>query len=166
MMKKLILILFAIYLIIPNVSGQWYNRYYPDRSLSDLNHSELLVLNKKATDLRNTGKGIYIGGIVVSAISFTVIVIAGTIDLFAFIGTGEGTVPVSVYNTSLAFTFVGLGIAVVGIPFWLTGWSRMKEISSMPNLKISNTPVAILPSLQYNRVQNKFVPGLSLSFRF
>jgi hypothetical protein len=165
-MKRTIFILLALYLLSVNSSGQWYNKYYPGRKISELNQSELQIIYEKADNLRKTGKGIYIGGVVVGGLGLSVVIFAGVIDLMALIGNGEGVVPAGVYDTCFGFVFVGLGIALVGIPLWITGATRIKEISKMPAFRIPNTRASIIPALQYNQVQNKFVPGLSLSFRF
>lgn len=165
-MKIRILLIGFFIAFVLNLQAQWHYRYYPDKPLTDLNQQELSVLYQKSLELRNTGRIVTISGELIIATGATVGLFAGMIDLFALLGSGETAVSKSTYNISCGIMIAGTVVALIGAPIWITGASRKKELTDLMNFRISDSVVAFSPALHYNAGQNKYIPGLSVSFRF
>jgi hypothetical protein len=159
------IIIFLILLAL-NVNAQWYQKYYPGRDFNDLNRNELSVLYDKSDHLKKTGFNISLSGIIISGTGVSMATIALMIDFIPMI-FGEGSImPALVYDFSLGAIIIGAAMTVVGLPVWITGLTRNKKVSDRINYWVSDSSIALYPSLLNDKSNNKPAPGLTLTVRF
>ena len=164
-MKRGVILLFFWVMLILSLHGQWYNKYYGEKSLSDLSQQELSVLFQKSKNLKNIGRALTIGGIVGVSVCSAGLIILSIRDILSSMSTGNSAslVPYDIYIGSiLAGTIAIIG----GIPIWIIGHKRNKEIDALINHRFSSLNIHLNPSLAFNHAQNKYYPGISISFRF
>jgi len=164
-MKRGVILLCFLGMLIFSSQGQWYNKYYGDKCLSDLSQQELSVLFQKSKNLKNIGGTLTIGGIVGVSAGSTALIILSISDILSSMSTGNSAslVPYDIFVGSiLAGTIAMIG----GIPIWIIGHKRNKEIGTLINHRFSSLNIHLNPSLAFNHAQNKYYPGISISFRF
>ena len=164
-MKRGIILLIFGWVFIFSSQGQWYNKYYGNRDISDLNQQELSFLNQKSRNLKNIGMALTIGGITSVTISSGALIILLITDILSSMSTGNSASLVP-YDIIMATIVTGSAAFIGGIPIWITGHIRNKEIGSEINRRISGFNIHLSPSVAFNQVQNKYYPVLSVSFRF
>jgi hypothetical protein len=159
-MKKYLTILIGVLLISMNANGQWYSRYYPGKSLSDMNQDELSFLYGRATSLRHTGTVIMIAGVGTMA--------AGGVCLFSSLlhviftagREGEGIGAFSMLLIIASPIILSAGVAPL-----LIGRDRQKQVNSyLKKLSVGVSLCSI--SSAENNFKSGISPGLRLSLTF
>ncbi len=164
-MKRGVFLLIFWCTLIFNLQGQWYNKYYGKKDLSDLNQQELSVLFQKSKNLKNIGRALTIGGIVGVSVGSTALILLSITDIMSSMSTGN-SVSLVPYNILIGSILAGTVAMIGGIPIWIIGLIRNKEIVKLINHKISGAIIYLRPSLAFNQVKNTYYPGISISFRF
>jgi hypothetical protein len=86
-------------------------------------------------------------------------------DIMSSMSTGN-SVSLVPYDIFIGSILTGT-VAMIGeIPIWIIGHIRNKEIVKLINHRISGSIIHSEPSLVFNQIQNKYYPGISISFRF
>ncbi len=121
-MKK-ILVALILGLVTLSVQGQWYSRSYGVDNINDLSETQLNYALERAQANVKTGKiltwsgvGTFSLGLVIVAISFD--------DLF----TDWDDDSLDQYLVGSTLVFLGMASTVVGVPFWIAGASRKKQV--------------------------------------
>ena len=152
--KKLFLFL-ALFLLTTSVlKSQWYTRYYETKSLSELNHRELSLLYEKSNNVKKTGKILTIAGLSTASLSAAILVI------------GDADISEEFYSFCRGMIIAGSAVMIIGIPIWITGYIRNREVNKMLNFRISDTSLQVSSSLLHSNGSKACSPVLTLSFRF
>jgi hypothetical protein len=161
-MKKLLFTFSLLAVIILNLDAQhWFNKYYPDKNLSELNSDELLVLSQKASSKVSWGMVVTLSGVGITVTAGALIINAFYNDMVS----SENNL--DQYGRSLAIVAAaGVVITAVGITEIIIGSSRKRAISNTINFQKTHASLHITPSFQYNNIQNNYSPGLAISLRF
>jgi hypothetical protein len=165
MIKRGVILLVFWWILIFSMEGQWYDKYYGGKNLTDLSQQELSVLFQKSKNLKNVGRALTIGGIVgVTAGSAALIVLSVT-DILSSMSTGNSASQVP-YDIFIGSILAGTVAMIGGIPVWIIGHVRNKEIVPLINRRFSGLIIHLNPSLAFSHAQSKYYPGISISFRF
>jgi hypothetical protein len=160
-MKKSIVLIVLIAIFTLSANAQyWYNKYYPDKNLIDLNSDELYSLLEKSNSTYSKGKTICLVGLGITAVSITVIF--G--NIFADIARWEFK-DEEYYGMMILGIMGGAALTIVGLPVLLTGKSRRNTISSRLVSLGLEPYLSIAPELHYNN-NNGYSPGVSLTISF
>ena len=164
-MKRGIFILVFWWILIFSLEGQWYNKYYGGKNLTDLSQEELSVLFQKSKNLKNIGRALTLGGIVGVSVGSTALIFLSITDVLSAMSTGNSAsvIPFDIFIISI---LAGTVATIGGIPIWIIGHIRNKEIAPLINHRFSGLIIHLNPSLAFNHAQSKFYPGISISFRF
>ena len=164
-MKRGINLIIFGWVLIFSSQGQWYNKYYENRNISDLNQQELSILKQKSRNLKNIGMALTIGGITCVTLSSTAVIILSATDILSAMSTGKPASLTS-YHILIGSILTGTVALTGGIPIWIVGHIRNKEIVTAIKSRISGFNIYLSASLVVNQVQTKYYPVLSVSFRF
>ena len=164
-MKRGVILLIFGWVLIFSSQGQWYNKYYENRNISYLNQQELSLLYQKSRNLKNIGKALTIGGITCVTLSSTALIILSITDVLSAMSTGNSASLIP-YHILIGSILTGTVALTGGIPIWIVGYFRNKEIVAAINSRISGFNIYLKPSLAFSQVQNKYYPAISISFRF
>jgi hypothetical protein len=164
-MKRGVILLIFGWVFICSSQGQWYNKYYENRNISDLNQQELSLLYQKSRNLKNIGMALTIAGITYVTLSSTALIILSITDILSAMSTGNPASLIS-YRIIIVSILAGTVAMTGGIPIWIVGHIRNKEVVTAINSRISGFKIYLRPSLVSNQVQNKYYPAISISFRF
>jgi hypothetical protein len=164
-MKRGVILLVFWWILIFSMEGQWYNKYYGEKNLTDLSQQELSVLFQKSKNLKNIGRALTIGGIVGVSAGSTALIILSITDVLSSMSTGNSASLVP-YDIFIGSILAGTVAMIGGIPIWIIGHIRNKEIVSLINHRFSGLIIHLNSSFAFNHTQSKYYPGISISFRF
>jgi hypothetical protein len=125
----------------------------------------LSLLFQKSKNLKNIGKALTIGGIASVSVGTTGLIILSITDILSSMSTGNSASLIP-YDIFIGSILMGTVAMIGGIPIWIIGHRRNKEIVTVINHRISGSIIHLNPSLTFNHVQNKYYPVISISFRF
>ena len=149
---KTFLLAVVLALVTLSVHGQWYSRSFGVDNINDLNESQLNYSLQRAQANIKAGKiltwsgvGAFSAGLVIAAASFGDMITDWDDDNFGMY----------VFGGSLML--LGMASTVVGVPFWIVGASRKKQVE-----------IALLrfDSSAYTGFKQANQLGLSLTVRF
>ena len=150
-MKK-ILVVALLGLLTISVQGQWYSRSFGVNSINELNEKQLNYALQRAQSNVKTGKILTYSGI--GAFTLGTIIAATGVTGF-WDGLDEGDLDQYVAGSMLML--LGMGSTLVGVPFWIVGARRKKQVE-----------IALLrfDSSAYTGFQQPGQFGLSLKIQF
>jgi hypothetical protein len=161
-MKKLLFMFFLLAVIFINLDAQrWYNKYYPNKNLSELSSDELLFLSQKENRTVSWGMVVTLSGVGITVTAGALIINAFYNDMV----NSENNL--DQYGRLLAIvSAAGVVITATGITEIIIGSSRNRAILNTINFQKTHVSLQIGPSLQYNNIRNNYSPGLAISLRF
>lgn len=164
-MKRGVIFLIFGWLVIFSSQGQWYNKYYGKKNLSELSQQELMALFQKSRNLKNFGKVLTIGGIAGVTVGSMALIILSVADIMSSMSTGN-SVSLVPYDIFMGLIITGTVAMIGGIPIWIAGHIRNKKIDTLMNHRISGSVIHLNPLFTFNQIRYKYSPGISISFRF
>jgi hypothetical protein len=161
-MKIPLLILIILLGLNLNTYAQyWYNKYYENKSLSELNIKELSFLYEKSSQTTNRG-------IILTIVGSSMVVVGGSIfisritkDLGDWEYSGD-----TFYNIVSIATITGIVVAAFGIPTLIIGSERKKVINNIMKDQTKEISLQIIPLMYYNKSFNNYSAGLLVSLNF
>jgi hypothetical protein len=149
-MKKF-LVVALLGLLTISVQGQWYSRSFGVNSINDLSETQLNYALERAQKNVKTGKIMTLSG--VGAFSLGMVIVAtGLDDIWKDSNNGFDQ-----YVAGSMLMLLGMGSTLVGVPFWIVGAHRKKQVE-----------IALLrfDSSAYTGFQQPGQFGLSLKIQF
>jgi hypothetical protein len=160
--RKHIFVLISLFALTFNTNAQfWYNKYYENKVLTDLDTKELSFLHEKAGQTVNTGVILTIVGLGVSVAGGAIFIYKISHDIGNWNYSGD-----TFYNILTIGTLTGFVVAVIGIPTIIIGSIRKKGIENIMNNTSKAISLQLLPSIRYDNNLNKYYSGLTVSFNF
>lgn len=160
--KKQIIILISLFALIYNASGQfWYNKYYNNKTLTDLDTRELSFLHEKADQTVSTGVILTIVGSGVTVAGAAIFIYRISHDIGDWDYSGN-----TFYNILGIGTIAGLAVAVIGVPTIIVGSHRKKGIEDLMIGEGKEISLQLLPSIGFDKNQKKYYTGLIVSVNF
>ncbi len=161
-MKRLVFLLSVLSVLTINANAQfWYNHYYANKNLSELNSKELSFLAQKSSQTVTTG-------IVLTSVGLGMALTGSAIMIYRFAGdfvnwnySGDRN-----YNILSGVILTGVVVTIIGVPTIIIGSYRKMGIEDIINDPKRATNLRLSPSIQYNNVLNNYYPGLTVSLRF
>ena len=161
-MKIQLLLLIMLLSLSLNTNAQfWYNKYYENKSLSELNFKELSFLYEKSSQTANTGLILTIVGSSIAGVGATIFISRITKDLGDWEYSGD-----TFYNILTIATIAGVAVAAIGIPTVIIGSQRKKTIQNIMNNPLQDAQLQLIPSIQYNNTLRSHCACLTISLRF
>jgi ABC-type phosphate transport system permease subunit len=161
-MKKQVFLLIILSILTINTSAQfWYNKYYSNKNLSELNSKELSFLHEKSSQTLNTGVILTIVGSGVTVVGCAIFIYRISHDIGDWDYSGD-----TFYNIVTIATLTGVVVAAIGIPTLIIGSQRKKTIQNTMNNLQHNALLQIIPSVQYNNTVHGYCTGLTISISF
>jgi len=161
-MKKFLIPFIIFNIIIIDSSAQnWYNKYYSDKNLSELNYEELYFLHDRSSKMSGTGLVLTVVG---SGLAFT----GGAMYLYLLfhdIAEWESSGDL-LYGIAFFSAVTGVGMSAVGIPVLGIGLHRKKTIDKRINDLKPPGSIGISPSIQSVEYSGRLYPGLSIKIYF
>ena len=161
-MEKRVFLLILLSVLTINTRAQfWYNKYYINKSLSELNSKELSFLFEKSGQTVSAGTIMTIIGSGITVAGSAVFLYRITHDIGNWDYSGD-----TFYNVLTVVTLAGVVVAIIGIPTLIIGLQRKKGIEKIMNIQQQETRLQLIPSVQYNNTMRNYCPGLTISLRF
>jgi hypothetical protein len=157
-MKKLIVIFSVFVLAFPNSHAQWYNKYFENRDINELDTGELSFLIRKSNNTRITGLILTVSGIAITTFGAYEWLVFKSIVYDDY--TYPSTAPFQVICA------IGLVATIGGVHTWITGGNRKKEIIKMLDAGRNDINLQIKPSVRYSSFNNGYYPCISLVIQF
>jgi Flp pilus assembly protein TadB len=165
MKKSSLLIAFAISLAIIHplaTHAQWYKSYGVTNK-NELTEDQCNEAMKKATTILNLGKATSImGGVfaLTGGLAFSSFYIVGA--AYPSINFGAAILILSIAILGKGAMFLGGGLAAIGVPIWVTGSVRKRNIKTV----LSGFPAKLALVPVVNKDFNHYSPGLSVVITF
>ena len=121
-MKK-ILVAVILGLVALSVQGQWYSRSYGVDNINELSETQLNYALQRAQANVKIGKILTLSGI--GSFSAGLVIVAISLDDF-ITDWDDDNLGVYVFGSTLML--LGMASTVVGVPFWIAGASRKKQV--------------------------------------
>lgn len=170
-MKKFFLITILFILLSSFSNGQWYNKYYPNKQLSELTKEELSFLLNKSVQTKTNGTALIIIGIVPAIIGSVYLGIIGLVCLTQYIlneATGEIGDGISSHDLILpgVLEISGITLCSLGMYKLKTGKMHILEINKQLDKLKPEISFKIVPVLQINNFKKIFSVGVSATLSF
>ena len=129
-------------------------KLYSQQNLDQVSEVELFHYLIKAQKIERTG-GFLLIVVPVSAVSGLLL------TTISYRGGTEGT-----WSLGLAMIMGSLGLAVAGIPTFLTGSSRVQKVTKTLSSKYKTAQIDLAPISFYNSQTQNVQPGITIRIRF
>ena len=161
-MKKVLLYFIFLAVFTASTNAQyWYNKYYSDRNLSELNSDELFNLLEKADKTAKNGTILTITGSAAWLMGGASLMGKATTDLLTWDYSGsEG------YAMLTLVTITGGVVAIIGIVTLITGKNRQKMIRKSIDFLGQDAQLEMKPSLYYNNITRSYSSGFTITVNF
>ena len=154
-MKRIAFTFILLYCI--TLIGQ-AQKQYSDEHLQNLSKEDLEFYQSKAEKLQRNGKTVNIVGASILGAS------AATIAGMAIIDDGDWALAAA--GVAFLGGVAGIGTLAVGIPMNLTGKKRLERINAINETTYDGPKLELLPCAQYNQLEKKYQPGITIRLSF
>ena len=161
-MKKILHSLIFLAVLTASTNAQnWYNKYYCDRNLSELNSDELYNLLEKADKTVKNGTILTITGSATWFIAGASLMGKAARDIVEWEYSGDEE-----YHMLTLVTITGAVVAIIGIATLITGKQRQKMVRKSINFLGQDAQLEMKPSLYYNNSTQSYSSGLTITVNF
>ena len=163
MAGKILLVILIISSNACETDAQWYTRQYGAEDINDLSMDQMKYSLDKAVKLRSAGITLTISGSSAMLLGF----IMANNSMKNAIDGKVAEEDAFNYAVSIVLVYAGFASDAAGMPLWVIGGKRKKDITYSHKYLFSNSmSLEIHPDLSYNNYSKTYCPGIRIILDF